>query len=320
LIFQIITFIISCLILSWLSKSLVKTLVKVAQYLNWKEFMVGFFVMAFATSLPNLLVDVSAALKGMPEIAFGDVVGGNIADLTLVMALAVFFSKKYIPAESKMVQISAGFTAVIAVLPLFLILDGNLNRIDGVILIFTFFVYSIWIFSKKENFTKVYGSERKKTKKIESPFWFLKKTGKLLFLLILLLGSSLVIVNTAEYFATTFGISLALVGVLIVGLGNVFPEAYFSIVSARKGEGWMVLGDLMGSVIVSATLVLGVVALFFPFAIDDFSPFLIARAFTLIAVIFYFFAIRSDKRITKKEGLILLLIYILFLISEIIIK
>ncbi|MDP3882435.1 MAG: sodium:calcium antiporter [Candidatus Staskawiczbacteria bacterium] len=319
MVFQIIIFIVACFVLSWLSKSLVKTLVEVAKYLRWREFVVGFFVMAFATSLPNLFVDINAALHGFPELAFGDVLGGNLVDLTLVMALAVLFSKKGIPAKSKMVQTTAFFTAIIAVLPLLLIMDKNLSRIDGVILILAFFMYVIWLFSKGDNFEKVYKSN-KKEKNVMDAFWFLKNSGKLLFLLILLVVSSFIVINTAQFFASAMGASLALVGVLIVGLGNSFPEAYFSVIAARKGEGWMILGDLMGSVIVCATLVLGIVALITPFQITDFSPFLIARAFTLLAVVLYVFAIRTDKKITKKEGLILLLMYILFLIAEIFIK
>ena len=277
--------------------------------------------MAFATSLPNLFVDVNAALHGIPQLAFGDVVGGNFVDLTLVMALAVIFtkSKKGIPAKSKMVQMSAFFTAVIAVLPLLLILDGNLDRIDGAILLGSFLVYSFWLFSRGENFEKVYRTN-KDEKKAMDIFWFLKVALKLVFLLILLVASSFIIIDTAQFFANALGASLALVGVLIVGLGNCFPEAYFSIISAKRGEGWMILGDLMGSVIVCSTLVLGIIAMIMPFEINDFSPFVIARTFTLVAVIFYVFAIRSDKKITKKEGLFLLSIYISFLLAEIFIK
>lgn len=319
MVFQITAFIISCIVLSWLSKSLIKTLVEIAKYLEWREFIVGFFVMAFATSLPNLFVDVNAALQGMPQISFGDIVGGNLVDLTLVMALAVLFSKNGIPTKSKLVQKSAIFTAIIAVLPLLLISDGNLNRADGVILILGFFIYAFWIFSKQENFEKVYKTS-KKDKKTMDAFWFLKNVAKLFALIILLLLASYVIIDTAQFFSKAFGASLALIGILIVGLGNCFPEAYFSIISAKKGEGWMVLGDLMGSVIVCATLVLGIVALIAPFKINDFSPFLIARAFVLVAAVYYLFVIRSDKKITKKEGLILLLVYIAFLLTEIFMK
>ena len=82
----------------------------------------------------------------------------------------------------------------------------------------------------------------------------------------------------------------------------------------------MILGDLMGSVIVCATLVLGVVVLIHPIENIDISPFVIARVFLIIAAIFFFIAIRTDSKITKKEALFLLLIFIIFFIAEIIFR
>lgn len=315
MILNVIIFIVSCLLLSWLSSNLVKTLASIAKFLNWREFVTAFFIMAFATSLPNLFVDINAAFNGMPELAFGDVIGGNLIDLTIVMALAILFGKKDLPVESKMVQTSAIFTAVIVILPLLLAFDGNINRADGVILLLGFVVYSFWLFSKRDRFKKIY-RERKKEKP-RNLLLFLKDIVKIIIILILLLTASFMIIDSAKLFSIKLGIPLSLVGILIIGLGNCFPEAYFSIISARKGEGWMVLGDIMGSVIICATLVLGIVALISPFEINDFSPFLIARAFAIIAAFVFLFAIKTDKKITKKEALILLLIYIAFLVAEI---
>jgi cation:H+ antiporter len=172
------------------------------------------------------------------------------------LGLAVLFSKKPIPAESRMVQQSAIFTAVIAVLPLLLIFDGQVSRIDGIILLLAFAIYSWWIFSKEERFKKVYFKTTKKIKSKSLEFTiFLKNIAKLIIILVLLLAASQVVIDTANFFANAFGISLALIGILIIGLGNCFPEAYFSIISAKKKQGWMILGDLLGSVIMCSTLV-----------------------------------------------------------------
>src|SRR5258706_239875 len=133
--FFILIFLFSCFVLSWLSSHLVKSLVQIAKYLHWREFIIAFFVMAFAASLPDLFVDLNAVFHGMPELALGDIIGGNLVDLTLVMAIAIFFSKGAISTKSDMVQKSALFTTAIALLPLLLVLDGVLGRIDGIILI-----------------------------------------------------------------------------------------------------------------------------------------------------------------------------------------
>jgi len=161
MIFYIATFLLSVVALAWLGSHLMKTLVSLAKYLGWREFVVAFFVMSVAGSLPNLFVDIGAALRGFPELAFGDIMGGNLVDLTFMLALAIFMSKKDIPAESKMIQFSAVFTAIIGLLPLFLILDGRLDRIDGVILLAGFFLYAFWLFSKEDRFKKVYKGKKK---------------------------------------------------------------------------------------------------------------------------------------------------------------
>jgi cation:H+ antiporter len=313
---EIAIFVVSCFVLAWLSSKFIKILTEVAKYLKWREFIVAFFVMGFAASLPNLFVDLNAAFRGLQEISFGDIMGGNLIDLTLAMAIAVLLSKKPVSTESKMVQGSAIFTAVVAVLPWLLVLrTGGLDRIDGVILILAFFAYAWWLFSKDDRFKKVY--RRKGLRDISKKSVLVWEIVKLVIIVAALLASSYAVIYSAQYFASTLNISLGLVAVLIVALGNCFPETYFAIISAKKEENWMVLGDMMAAVVVCATLVLGTVALVAPFKITDFSPFLVARVFMMIACVFYLVFIVTDKKITKKEALGLLLIYVIFLLTEI---
>ena len=313
--FVVFIFIFSCVLLSWISSRLIKSLVQIGKYLQWREFVITFFVLAFATSLPNFFVDFSAVFRGMPEIALGDIIGGNLVDLTLILGIAVFFTKRGLSAESQMVQKSAIFTSAIAILPLFLIADGSLGRIDGIILIFSFLFYAWWTFSEKSRFRKIYNG--KKQNLINDFPGFLANLAIVIIFIILLLLSSFAVVNSAKFFSDSFAIPLATVGILIVGLGNSFPEAYFSIISARKKENWMVLGELMGSVIICSTLVLGLIALTFPFEIKNIPSFLSARVFLIIAALFSLLFIKTERKIIKKEGLFLLLIYIAFLLTEI---
>ena len=319
MIIEITIFLASCFVLSWLSSKFIKSLTEVAKYLRWREFIIAFFVMGFAASLPNLFVDLNAALHGMQQISFGDIMGGNLIDLSLAMAIAVLVSSGFISTESKMVQSSAILTTVVAVLPWVLVLrTGGLDRIDGIILILAFFAYAWWLFSKDDRFKKVYSN--KKIKNITKKSTFIFEIIKIILILLALVASSYAVIYTAQYFAVTLNISLGLVAILIVALGNCFPETYFAIISARKEENWMVLGDMMASVIICATLVLGIVAVAAPFKIHDFSPFFVARIFMVIACVLYLLFIASDKKITKKEGLLLLSIYVAFLLTEVFIK
>ena len=310
----IIIFIVSLILLFGAGKILIGSLTRMGKYLKWREFVLAFIIIAIAASLSNLFVGITSALHGIPELSFGDIVGGNIIDLTIAVALAAFFARG-LPAESKMVQTSAVFTMIIAFLPLLLILDGRLGRVDGVLLILVFFFYIYWLFSKKERFSKTYDGE-------EIPIFkgfkgFVKDLVKLILGLGLILLSAQGIVRSAIYFSEAMDLPLALVGILIVGLGNAIPETYFAVMAARKAKNWMILGDLMGSVIVASTMVLGIVALIAPIEIADFSPFALARFFLIIAAIFFLFFVRTDKKITPKEAIFLLGIYITFVLVEI---
>jgi cation:H+ antiporter len=315
MVFEILSFVVSCFLLSWLSSHLVMSLTKIAKHYGIREFIIAFFVLGFAANLPNFFVDISAALRGLPQISLGDMIGGNLVDLTLVAAIAIFFSKKGISADSKMVQGSAIFTSIVALFPLVLLLKGRVTQTDGLILIALFFVYAWWIFSKEGRFKKNYAKKQKLGK--AEILWIILQT---VVILAVLFFSSQQIINSANYFAGSMGTSLSLVAILIVGLGNCFPETYFSIISAQKNQNWMILGDLMASVIVAATLVFGIVALIHPFVITDVSQILVARIFLVIASILFWVTIKNDKKLSKKEGLILLAIYILFLMTEIFIK
>ena len=293
---------------------MVSGLMRMAKFLGWREFVVAFIVIAFASSLPNLFVGISSALQKIPELSFGDVAGNNLVALTIAVALATFFAKGGIPANSRANQTTAIFTMVSAVLPLILVLDNNLSRIDGLILIGFFIFYLIWLFSKKERFTKVYNGHK------VHPFKdfnnFLKDLLKVFLGIIFLIISSQGIVKSAQFFASTFSMSLISIGILVTGAGSALPEIYFAVASAKKGETWLILGDLMGAVIIPSTLVLGIVALICPFQISDFSPFLVARVFLVISALLFYFSVRSGHRISKKEAFILLLIYVAFLIVE----
>ena len=133
----------------------------------------------------------------------------------------------------------------------------------------------------------------------------------------MLLLSGQGIVKSAVFFSDYFHFPLALIGILVVGLGTALPELSFTLQAARKSQDWMIVGNVMGSVIMTATLVLGTVALISPIIIPDFSPFAIGRIFLIIAAVFFLIFIRTGHKITRKEAVFLLGIYILFVLVEI---
>lgn len=305
--------IISFFILAYSSKKLVGSLSILAKFLGWKEFVVAFFTMALAATIPNLSVGISSAIHKIPQLSFGEIIGGNIIDLTIAMALAVLVSRNGLKLASRTVQGTAIFTLLLALVPMILVIDKEISRGDGLILIFAFIIYSFWLFGRKDRFSKVYN-------KANGPLGakiIFNHVFKILGSIVLLLLSAEGIVRSATYFSNIFNLPLILIGILVVGLGNALPEIFFSIQAAKRGKSWMVAGNLMGAVIFPITLVLGTVTLIHPIIITDFSPFVIGRFFLIISAVFFLIFIRTGKRITKKEAAFLLLIYIFFIVVEV---
>lgn len=313
MIFHILIFIASCFLLVLSGKWLVNSLIRIAKFLGWKEFVVAFFTIAFGASLPNLFVGILSALNKIPQLSLGDVIGANIFDLTVTVALAAFISRQGLSAPSRTVQGSSIFTISAALLPLILILDGNLSRIDGFLLILTFAFYVFWLFRKEERFKKVYNG----VPEIRGWKYFFEDLGLLIISVAFLILGAQGIVKSSSFFAQNLNLPLIFIGIFIVGIGDCLPETFFSIRAAKEGQDWMILGNLMGSVMITATLVLGTVALICPINFFDFSLLAIGRIFLVISAIFFLIFLRTGKKITRREALILFSIYILFLISQI---
>jgi len=306
----------SCLAFYYAGSKVVKGLRKIAWFLGWTEFATAFLVMASAVSLPNLFVGISSAMRGISELSFGDIAGNNLVALTIAVALAVFFSKGGIFARNQTIQMTSIFASISAIIPLIMILDGVLSQSDGIILIGLFIIYIFWLFSKKDRFIKVYQTEST-VEPMTSFKNFFVGLGSVFVSLVIFIIAAQGIVLSARFFAEKFNAPLVLIGVIVVGLGSALPEIYFSIISARQKLSPLVLGNLMGSVIIPATLVLGIVALINPIEITDSISIAVARTFLLIAAVFFFIVIKTGKTITKKEGLALFFVYVIFLLVEI---
>lgn len=316
LLLNIFTFIISFILLSFSGRWLIESLKRISEFLGWKEFVVAFFITAFSVSLPNFFVGIVSALNKVPELSFGDIIGGNVVELAFLGGLAALISKMGLSANSRTVQGSSVFAIITALLPLILGADGNIERSDGVLLILAFVIYTAWLFNKKERFEKIYDEIKGR---ITLKFVF-KTTIILIISIFLLLLSAQGVVKSAVFFANYLKIPVTLFGILIVSLGNSFPDLSFVIQAARKSHDWLLLGDLIGGTIITATLVLGIVSLISPIKITNIPSVIVGRIFLIISALFFLYCIRTDCKITKKEGILLILIYIAFIIVEISIK
>ncbi|MCP6717959.1 MAG: hypothetical protein KJI70_00220 [Patescibacteria group bacterium] len=305
-------FIVSSFILVRSGMWVVKALIRIAQFLKLREFIVASFLMAFATSLPEIFIGITSAIAKKPELPFGVIIGSNIVALTVMVALGALFGKD-LHVKGRVLQKSALYVALYSLLPLLLILDGMFSRVDGLILLVALVFYFARLIAEEERFRKVFNNQLKGWHHfkifVKDMFIFLAATAMLLL-------SAEGIVFSASQLAETFNLSLMVIGASLVALGTSLPEIAFEIKAIKMGHKTMILGGIMGSVVINATLVLGLVGLISPFAIIDFSPYLIGIIFTLIASLSFISFVRSERKVTELEALFLLGIYVLFVISE----
>jgi cation:H+ antiporter len=310
-------FLISCFVLVFSGGKAIKALIRIAQFLELREFVVAFILMAFATSVPELLVGITSALHGAPELSFGDIMGSNIVNLTLAVAISVLIAGS-LSARTSATRKDSLYTAIIVSLPILLIADGALSRIDGLVVLLALVFYMQGIFRQKQRFTKVFNDalERGWTQiKI-----FFKDIGFFLLSLLFLVASAEGVVWSASSLAEMLGLSLMMIGVLIVALGTNLPEIVFGVRSVTMGHKDMVLGNLMGSVVANSTLVLGTVVLISPFQIQNFASYLTPIIFTIGIAIFFAVFVQTKEKISRIEGVFLLLVYVLFVMWQLILS
>ncbi len=298
---------------------MVGSLMRIADFLNWKKFIVTALLMGLVSSMPEFFVGVSASLAGRPELSFGTVLGANLFLLTLVVGVAVLLGGK-IKLRGKTIQRSLFFTALYALLPLFLILDGEVSRSDGIILIIALVFYIQELILAQKRFKKTFLGEEEEEEKervAKQLKRFLKDVGLFLLGLGLMVVAAQVIVFFAHRLAIHFNLPLVMVGALIIALGTSLPELSFGIRSAIMKQKEMVLGVVFGSVVINSTLILGTTSLISPFRIHD-NTLLYFGVFiaTIIIVSIFFIFSKTGDQITRREAKILLFLYFLFFIFQ----
>lgn len=280
---------------------------RLAESFKLSKYVVGFLIIAIISILPEAFISVTSALEGIPSFGLGTLFGSNVADLTLVFAIVVLFAGRSLKIESKIIKNRYLHIGMMSI-PLILGLNGYYSRWEGLFLIIIGSAFYFYIL-KNDGYD------------IDTPREKFKITD-LLFLLgsmfLLLLGSHLT-VKFGVNFANGLHISPVLIGMFIVGLGTTLPELLFSIRAVKRKHDGLALGDILGTVIADATIVVGIVALISPFAFNSRIVY-ITGMFMLFGTILLFHFIKTGKILTKKESLLLILFYLLFVSAELLIS
>ena len=287
---------------------IVRSSVALSLRFNISKFVIGMTVVSFATSLPELIVSVNAAINDSPSIAINNVIGSNIANIGLVLALIAILSN--ISVDDKFFKRDWPWMFFLSIiLYVFMVTDNVLNGFEGLLLII-FLGYFIYSVLKKSDSTVTYNDVDDKLK-LASNFkiliWLIISTLTLYF------GAEF-LVNGAVNFAKELNVSEAVISVTIVAIGTSIPELAASLVAIAKNEKGISVGNLIGSNIFNIGSVLGITAIIkeIPIAHEIIQRDIIwMLIFAIIIMVLSIFPERN--KISKYKGLIMLVGYFVFI-------
>ena len=287
---------------------IVRASVALSLRFNISKFVIGMTVVSFATSLPELIVSINAALNNSPSIATNNVVGSNIANIGLVLAVIALLSNISVHEKSFRRDWSWMFFLSI-MLWLFIITDNELNGFEGFFLI-TFLVSFVYNVLKKSDSIELLNDvddKLKLTSNFKILVWLFISSLTLYF------GAEF-LVDGAVKFANQINISEAVISVSIVAIGTSIPELAASLVAIAKNEKGISVGNLIGSNIFNIGSVLGITAIIkdIPIAQEIIERDIIwMMVFTVLIMVL---AVLPEKnKISKYKGLIMLLGYFVFI-------
>lgn len=305
-------FLAPLLVLVVAASFMVRYIARIAVYLGMSEFVISFIIVGFSTSIPELFVGITSAWSGNPALSLGNLIGANIADLTMVIGIPILLSRG-IRISTKSAKGDVYPMFAIAALPLVLMAIGNeLSRFDGLILIGVFIFYIYFMVRKDKTKNKL--GEHKAAK------WQIAKDVFLFFLcLALVLGSANFVVQGATALAIGLGLPLIMIGLVFLGIGTSLPELTFNIRSVLQKHPEMAVGNSIGSVVVNSSLILGIVALIHPIQ-EALAYYFTSWIFLLLVSFIIISFVKSGSRLTWHEGVALIMLYFFFLIVEFYVK
>ena len=266
----------------------------IAGKMGVSSLIIGLTIVAFGTSMPELAVSVTAALENANEIAVGNVVGSNIFNLLVVAGLSACIYPLLV--NKTIMKRDWPLSVVAAALLTFMLIDRNISRFEGIILLICF---GIMLYVQIKQTAK----SEEDQKRIDTPY------SKLIIFLIIgiagiVIGGQLV-VDGATSLARIIGLSETLIGLTIVAIGTSLPELVTSLVAARKNENEIAMGNVIGSNL----CILGISSVLNPITVE---PTAFIDSLILVVVSIVFLVICKFIPLDKKTGLIMVLTYIVY--------
>ncbi len=259
---------------------LVRGATAIAKHFRLSPMVIGLTIVGFGTSAPEMLVSVQAAMAGQPAIAIGNVLGSNIANILLILGISALIAPLIIPVRKLWRDL--GFMLLATAVIWVMLLDGNVTRLDGALLIGGLLIFLIVAFTTG----KVEPEEANAGDIPQWKAWAMTLGG----LVVLVIGARLLVDSSTEL-ARAFGISEAVIGLTIVAVGTSLPELATSVIAAIRKQTEIAVGNIVGSNIFNIFGILGTTALIAPIPSDPrFSaidmPWVAASAIGLTVLAF----------------------------------
>lgn len=301
--------------LVWSADRFVHGAAAIAKNFGVSVFIIGLTIVAFGTSAPEIVISTSASLEGSPELAIGNAIGSNIANVGLILGITALFGA--LPIQRQTVREDLPILLVITLVAGGLLYDMKLDQTDGIILLVMLLAYLYFLIRHKKTTDEAEEEdvflaeieeeiEDEHLTSTQASFKFI--TG-----LVVLLGSAKLMVWGAQEIALAMGISEAIIGLTLVALGTSLPELAASISSVTKGHHDLAIGNIIGSNIFNLLTVLPMPALLAPSVLEPgiFSrDYALMLTLTLLLLILPFLGKRNH--ITAVKGIFLLSLYVAY--------
>ena len=295
------------------SDMLVDGSVNLAKFLKIPTLVIGLTIVAIATGVPEIAISISSSLKGSNGLLLGNLLGSNIFNILFILGLIAIIKPLYIKKE---IILKNYAFALLSCLVLFIIsydiyfgdsLVNLITRTEGILLL---------CFAGIFLYSTVLEATLDKNIKVEKGKFSFKDILYIVVGIVLIGLSAEVIVNSAVNISKWLGIGEDLIGLTIIAVGTNLPELVTSIVAVRKGEVDIAIGNLVGTNIYNIFLILGLAATINPIVISS-NAFIDIIVLAITSFIVYIF-IQHKKDINRKEGIIMMLLYIIYIVYVVI--
>jgi cation:H+ antiporter len=308
----IISVVAGLALLVWSADRFVDGSASAARHFGLPSLLIGMVIVGFGTSAPEMVVSTLSSYQGNPGIALGNAYGSNITNIALILGVAALINP--ITVHSLVLRKELPILTAVTALAAFQLYDGNLSRMDAIVLIGVFAVLMGWAI--REGLGKkpdALGSEFEQELQTHAMplnkalFWVIAG-------LILLIISSRMLVWGAVKIAISLGVSDLIIGLTIVAVGTSLPELASSIIAARKGEHDIALGNVLGSNLFNTLAVVGIAGLIRPMTVEPeiFSRDILTMAIFTVSLFVIGYGFKGQGRINRFEGTALLIGYIAY--------